>query len=233
MAFSNTETGDAAPKGPTAPYPAFQTLKTLLRPFKEHGIPNKIDRSVLTSFSGAVGSQVLTMLKFLGLIFDDGKPTPRLEALLEASETDAWPAELAKIVRTAYAPLFRINLETASPKEFNEEFRRAYPAADEVSRKSITFFLNAAREAGIKISPYVMKNKKPRSGPAKKRAPRQNGQKLAPGKGEHVKTPPPPPPSKDQKLSEQLLAVLDNENLSSEVEAAVFTVLRHLRKEGQ
>ncbi len=227
MTSSDMESDDAARKGPTAPYPAFQTLKTLLKPFKEHGIPNKIDRSVLTSFSGAVGSQVLTMLRFLGLIADDGRPTNRLRELLNAYETDHWPKNLAMLIRSAYAPLFRINLETASPKEFNEEFRRAYPASEEVSRKSITFFLNATREAEIKISPYVMKNKKPRAAPGKKRPARQNASKA------EVRTDPLPPPEDGRKLSERLLAVLDSEDLTKEVEQAVFTVLRHLRKEGQ
>jgi hypothetical protein len=41
-----------------------------------------------------------------------------------------------------------------------------------VSRKSQTFFLNAAREAAIKISQCIMKNKKPRAAVAKKRAPK-------------------------------------------------------------
>ncbi len=139
---------------------------------KEHGAaPSRIDRSVLTSFSGAVGGQVLTMLKFLGLTDDVGHPTDELGKLIKAYDTDAWPAALSEVLRRAYAPLFKLNLETASPNQFNEHFRKSYPAADEVSRKSMTFFLNAMREAGIKISPYIMKGKKPRSVTAKRRTP--------------------------------------------------------------
>ncbi len=151
-----------ATKGLTAPYPAFQTLKTLVKPMKEHGPPSRIDRSVLTSFSGAVGGQVLTMLKFLKLTDDSGHPTTDLSKLITTYDTDQWRPALAEVVRKAYAPLFQLNLETATPNQFNEHFRKTYPAAEEVSRKSMTFFLSAAREADIKISPYIMKNKKPR-----------------------------------------------------------------------
>lgn len=165
------ETGKAA----APPYTAFQSIKTLAKQMKENGIPSRIDRSVLTNFSGAVGGQVLTALKFLGLTNDDGEPTPDLKALVEAHDTDAWPAKLAAIIQKAYAPVFKLNLETASPNQFGEHFRKLYPAADDSSRKSVTFFLNAVRDAQIKISPYIMKNKKPRSAPAKRRAAKANG----------------------------------------------------------
>src|SRR5471032_10442 len=77
--------------------------------------------------------------------------------------------ELSKIVHAAYAPIFKLNLEAASPAQFVEQFRATYPGTEDVSRRSQTFFLNAAREAGIKISAFIMRNKKPRSTAAKKR----------------------------------------------------------------
>src|SRR5262249_42346063 len=104
-------------------------------------------------------------------------------------------------------------------------------------RKSITFFLTAIQDAKIEISPFILKNKKPRSGPTKKRVARQNGMKSENINGTNASPPPPPPPPSQsqatQKLSEQVLAVLDAENLPTEIETAVFTLLRHLRKEGK
>jgi hypothetical protein len=48
---------------------------------------------------------------------------------------------------------------------------------DETLRKRQGFFINALRESAIPVSAYLTKNKKPRSGPAKRRA-KANGQKV-------------------------------------------------------
>ena len=67
--------------------------------------------------------------------------------------------------------MFAIDLETATPSHFNEAFRKAFPAADAVVQKCVTFFLYAANDAGVKISGRVLKGRKPRSlTPRKKHA---------------------------------------------------------------
>ena len=68
--------------------------------------------------------------------------------------------------------MFAIDLETATPSHFNEAFRKAFPAADAVVQKCVTFFLYAANDAGVKISGRVLKGRKPRSlTPRRKHAP--------------------------------------------------------------
>jgi hypothetical protein len=59
--------------------------------------------------------------------------------------------------------MFAIDLETATPSHFNQAFRKAFPAADAVVQKCVTFFLYAANDAGVKISARVLKGRKPRS----------------------------------------------------------------------
>ncbi|PBB84588.1 DUF5343 domain-containing protein [Mesorhizobium sp. WSM3876] len=145
------------------PYIAFQTLKTFLDELQKHGTPNRIDRSVLTRFSGSVGSQLLGALKFLQLITDEARPTNWLTELVTAYGTDEWPRRLSKLLKDCYAPVFRVNLERATPSEFNEAFRQAYPAKENVLRKCTAFFLNAVRESGTEVSPRILKNSKPRS----------------------------------------------------------------------
>ena len=46
--------------------------------------------------------------------------------------------------------MFAIDLEAATPSHFNEAFRKAFPAADAVVQKCVTFFLYAANDAGVK-----------------------------------------------------------------------------------
>lgn len=204
--MAEEQNGQEGDGGHTPPYTSFQSIKTLLSAFKANGIPGRIDRTVLTNFSGAVGGQILTALRFLNLIDEAGQPLPELRILVNAYGTDDWTAKLQRLLRMAYAPVFSLNLETASPGQFNEQFRKAFPAKDETLRKCITFFLNAAREAEIPISPYILKNKKPRSGSPARRKPRPaGGTNDGHAKPPAGSAPPPPPPAEGPSLKEQLL----------------------------
>ena len=145
------------------PYTSYRTFKTFIQDLDEHGVPSRIDRSVLTRFSGVVGAQLMHALRFLGLIEDDGRPTQRLKDLVSAHGAGRWPEKFLELLRQEYAPMFAIDLETATPSHFNEAFRKAFPAADAVVQKCVTFFLYAANDAGVQISARVLKGRKPRS----------------------------------------------------------------------
>jgi hypothetical protein len=177
-----------------------------------------------------VVGQLLPALKFLGLTDDDGKPTDNLHEVVAAVDDEkAWPPALASVVKAAYAPLFQINLETASPNQFSEHFRKTYPGAEDVSRKSQTFFLNAAREAGLKVSSYIMKNKKPRTTPAKKRS-KTNGNKNA--DTPDLRDDPPPPPAAAKLPSEVLLALFDAQMKDAE-KNAIWTLIQYFKAKGK
>ncbi len=147
----------------TPPYTSYRTFKTFIEDLREHGVPSRIDRSVLTRFSGVVGTQLMHALRFLGLIEDQGRPTQLLKELANAHGGAHWPERFSELLRKAYAPMFAIDLETATPSHFNEAFRKAFPAADAVVQKCVTFFLYAANDAGVKISGRILKGRKPRS----------------------------------------------------------------------
>lgn len=185
MARQNMES-----KGTTPPYIAFQTLKTLTRDLKQHRPPSRIDRSVLKNFSGAVASQILATLRFFELIDGQGHPTERLRSLVDSYESEAWARQLDVILRNAYPPVFTLELETASASQFEGLFAKTYPGAASVQRKAVTFFLNAASEAQIKLSPYITKNRKPRSAPTRRRTARPKGTAGADTTQNEEKTPP-------------------------------------------
>jgi hypothetical protein len=218
----------------TAPYTSFPSFKTFVKNLKEHGLPSRIDRSVLgNSFSNAVGSQILTALKFLLLTDGNSNPTEALKALVKSYGADDWPVALTAVVKKAYQPLFQINLETASPNQFNERFRDAYSGTDDVQRKSMTFFLTAAREGGIKVSQYIMKNKKPRSAPAKKHTPKSKNEKTrknntgsAGENGGDEET--------AQKLPSEMLLGLFNPTEMEKVEQdAVWTLIKYFKAKNE
>jgi hypothetical protein len=220
----------------TPPYTSYRTFKTFIDDLHEQGVPSRIDRSVLTRFSGVVGSQLMHALRFLGLIEDDGRPAQRLKELIKAHGAGHWAEKLLEVLRHEYAPMFAIDLETATPSHFNEAFRRAFPAADAVVQKCVTFFLYAANDAGVKVSGRVLKGRKPRS-----LTPRRKAAKPVvahpPIKDVEAGPPPPPPqpalPLSDmRKPSEILLAHLDLNEMDDEQQAAVWTLLKYFKSRG-
>jgi Family of unknown function (DUF5343) len=214
----------------TPPYTSYRTFKTFIEDLHEHGVPSRVDRSVLTRFSGIVGTQLMHALRFLGLVEDDGRPTERLKELVKAHATGRWPETLLETLGQEYAPMFAIDLATATPSHFNEAFRRSFPAADAVVQKCVTFFLYAANDAGVKISSRVLKGRKPRS-----LTPRRKPAKPAfahPPIREFDDAPSPLPPLEGRKPSEMLLAHLDPNEMDEAQQAAIWTLLKYFKARG-
>ena len=216
----------------TAPYTSYRTFRTFIDDLHEHGLPSRIDRSVLTRFSGVVGAQLMHALRFLGLIEEDGRTTRRLAELVDAHGAGRWPETLLKLLREEYAPMFAIDLGTATPSHFNGAFRKAFPAADAVVQKCVTFFLYAANDAGVTISGRVLKGRKPRS----LAPPRRKAAKPAPLPAADFKAGPPqaPPaaPHAESKPSEVLFLSLDPNEMNDEQQAAVWTLLKYFKARG-
>ena len=222
---------DPAKTARTPPYTSYRTFKTFIEDLRDEGVPSRIDRSVLTRFSGVVGAQLTHALRFLGLIDDDGRPTGRLRELVKAQEAGRWPEALRDLLRLDYAPIFAIDLESATPSHFNEAFRRAFPAADAVVQKCVTFFLYAAIDAGVTISGRVMKGRKPRPLTPRRKRP------AAPSPLRDPEAAPPlaetdAPRIADRKPSEFLLMHLEPKDMDDEQQAAVWTLLKYFKARG-
>ena len=215
----------------TPPYTSYRTFTTFIEDLREGGLPSRIDRSVLMRFSGVVGTQLMHALRFLGLIEENGHPTQRLRELVNAHGAGHWPEKVLELLREAYAPMFAIDLETATPSHFNETFRKAFPAADAVVQKCVTFFLYAASDAGMKISGRVLKGRKPRS-PTPRR--KQAFAQAAPREFEAGPSRPQTnvSPIEGKKPSEVLLMHLDPNAMDDEQQAAVWTLLKYFKAAG-
>jgi Family of unknown function (DUF5343) len=215
----------------TAPYTSYRTFKTFIEDLREHGVPSRIDRSVLTRFSGVVGTQLMHALRFLGLIDDEGRPTQRLGELANAHGGAEWPVTLSQALREAYAPIFAIDLETATPSHFGAAFRKAFPAAEAVVQKCVTFFLYAAADAGLTVSGRILKGRKPRS-----LAPRRPSRRT-PAAAKGVEAEPSQslaaaPVIERKKPSEILFMHLDPNVMDEEQQAAVWTLMKYFKARG-
>jgi Family of unknown function (DUF5343) len=218
----------------TPPYTSYRTFKTFIEDLHEQGVPSRVDRSVLTRFSGVVGTQLMHALRFLGLIEDDGRPTQRLKELVSAHGSERWRERLLERLREEYAPIFAIDLETATPSHFSGAFRKAFPAADAVVQKCVTFFLYAANDAGVKISGRVLKGRKPRSSTPPRRRLSEPRFAYSPKQPETAPSEPQIalPGVEGKKPSEFLLKHLDPNEMDDEQQAAVWTLLKYFKARG-
>jgi hypothetical protein len=225
---------EAAQSARTPPYVSYRTFKTFLDDLSREGVPSRIDRSVLTRFSGVVGTQLVHALRFFGLVEEDGRPTERLRRLAEAHGSAHWPDTFAELLRKTYAPMFAIDLEAATPSHFSATFRKAFPAADAVVQKCVTFFLYAASDAGVKVSGRVLKGRKPRAVTPPQAAPRRT-RRFEPAAAA-VEAPAPAaavaPPAEGKKPSEWLLQHFDPGGMDEAEQAAVWTLLKYFRTRG-
>ncbi len=150
---------------------AYVPFKTFLSAIEhlEQGVPPLIDRTVWPNYSGAIQSQLLGAFRFFGLIGDAGEPTETLNKLVneQASRKDV----LRHLLEKHYPGLMKLNLAKASPGSFNSAIQQ-YDISGATLGKASSFFLQAARYAGLPLSPYIRKQSRRASTKRRKRNPR-------------------------------------------------------------
>lgn len=136
------------------PYVAHKTFINFLNGMRQ-GIPSRIDRSIMKSFSGAVQGQLIATLGYFDLVDFEGTPTESLSLLVNAEGADRQRL-LAKLVAQAYRFVFGspLDLERATRKQIEEMFA-AQHIGGETLRKALGLFLALAKDAGLKLSPHI------------------------------------------------------------------------------
>lgn len=114
----------------------------------------------------------MTTLKVLGLIDANGHPAPVLEELVFA-EGERRREVIRSVLRAYYTPVFQLDLARATRGQFHEVFR-SFGAREGVLAKCEAFFIQAANDAGIDLSQYIMSGRhlsRRRSSPGRQRPP--------------------------------------------------------------
>lgn len=157
------------------PYIAYKTLRTFLENMKV-AIPARIDRSLMRSMSGGTQSMLISALEYLKLISPvNGIPTDKLNRFVH-SEGGEKQRVLKEILTASYPFLFKedFDLNRATTHQLQECFSNIGTSGD-TSRKCIAFFMAAAKEAGITMSPHI-KARGPRVGSSKSKRKTQQPQ---------------------------------------------------------
>jgi hypothetical protein len=147
-----------------APYTSWGSLENLVERMAKDGVPPRIDRSVVTGSEGQK-TLMLNALRWLELTEDNGNSTATLEHIVKAADRQA---EFGKLLREKYADQVVLGERNASQRELEDSFK---PHTGETARKAASFYLKAAKYAGLPTSPYFkvprQRRAKPGSGGGK------------------------------------------------------------------
>jgi hypothetical protein len=143
------------------PYVSYRTFRNFIDGL-QMGMPSRIDRSYWGErLSGSNGIQLMTALRFLGLIDSDGIPQTRLRQLVSARGIQRSEV-LKQIAYTTFSFLAEraLDPQAATYSQLEEAFYNTYQVTGDVARKCIKFFVSLESDAGIILSPFIMKKSK-------------------------------------------------------------------------
>ena len=221
--------GSAGGSASIPPYIPFQTFLTFLKQLKTDGLPPQIDKSVLSKFSGGTQGQLKVALKSMGLM-DESKPTDYMATIVDAYETADFEPQLKSLLERTYPYVFAIDLTTATPTMFAESFK-ATGAKEDVSRKCRSFFLHAAKRAGVPLGNRILTGSVPRSpsNGTTKRKPKAQKPADTPKDtdgGNQVK-------AKEEQISDvaleyKLIDLMKEDGVEADERAAIWTLVQYL-----
>lgn len=165
------------------PYMPFATFWNFISNLAARPLPPRIDRSMMSGKSGTDQANILATLKAFGLINAEQKVDVSLTDLAGPDEATR-REKLAHILRLHYPGPVSVSEQNGTEDQLTESFRDGFGlTAADTRRKCVTFFLHAAREAGLPISanfpqtragsggPGVPKSKPTKSGSSKSKTP--------------------------------------------------------------
>lgn len=168
---------DDSDKGFKPPYMAFQTFWGYLDELGKKTLPPRIDRSLMSTKSGTDQANLLAAFSAFGLVGEGQQVQPPLVALTSQNE-DERKAALAHLLRTFYPAQVKVSEDSGTEQQLKESLKDTFGLdAPETRRKAMTFFLHAARTAGLQVSPHFPAT---RSGSGAPGAPKTPRKKAAP-----------------------------------------------------
>lgn len=167
---------------------SYRTFHNFVDRLQQQGTPQRIDRSYWSStLSGSTGPQLMAAMRFLGLIDANGKPTERLKLLVSA-EIEKRTQLLRNIATESFGFVLKGNLDLASATyaQLEEAFYNTFSLTDDVRRKCVKFFIAMVGDAGMPISPHIIKHTRSAHNGTGGRA---NSRKVVPQERRNLKVP--------------------------------------------
>ena len=140
-------------------YIPWATFTDFIKHLKGSGlVPSRIDKSLMGHLPSLTRGQLVTTLKFLGLIGPDGATgNGLLKQLVDAYETTTWAGALKQHVVPRYKEIIGdLKPDQATPQQLAERFRQACDK-EMMRSKSERFYLALLTDAGVQFSPHLGK----------------------------------------------------------------------------
>jgi hypothetical protein len=134
---------------PNVGYATFKQWFTGLR----GAVPDKVDSTLFRGQSGSTISQLKGALTFLKLIDDGFKPTADFGSLATVDPAQ-WATVFRPIIEAAYGGLLEGLAENATRQQLLDAFRTQGNVSGETAQKAVRFYVTAADECGIPMSPF-------------------------------------------------------------------------------
>lgn len=134
-----------------APYVSASALSQFFDHIRYVSTPKKVDSGLLLDYGISKGNvfALVSALKFLGLVGEDGKPTPAFSSLQVMGEE--FVNNLRQVVTDAYAGLFaRLDVSRDSREHIRNYFSRNFSPSQ--SDKATVLFLDLCKEAEIPVA---------------------------------------------------------------------------------
>ena len=148
---------------PLPPYIPFKTFQGFVQKMKDTVIPERVDSTLLRSYSGSMGRQLVAALRFLGMVDGNNYTTEKLKAVVEVYGTAEWNERFGQLFAEAYGELIGdLNLDVATYGQLADRFK-AWGADGQVLQKCIGFYLAGTRNIGWTISPHIISKERPRA----------------------------------------------------------------------
>jgi hypothetical protein len=148
---------------PLPPYIPFRTFQGFIEKLRDTAVPERVDTSLLKSYSGSIGRQIVAALKFLKLLDDNNFATQELSKVVKAFGSAEWQETFADILVGAYSELIGdLNLDVATFGQLQDRFK-TWGAEGQVLQKCISFYLSATTNVGWTISPHISNRERARS----------------------------------------------------------------------
>lgn len=210
------------------PYSTYRQFVNLLNTLRDTKVPSRIDRSLFGSMSGGTAYSLMSTLKFLKLTDNEGVPQGLLRELVVASDEERKPL-IHRMLNAAYPTLMDgpLNLAEASGGQFDEHLRDEFGIKGSTVDKVAAFFLAAAEDAGIQLSPHLRK-RRPASSSSTPR--RRIPKKPEEPEKANPKIPPDGNQAQPRQLSHVLTDLLNVTDMTDEEMQAVWVLLRYQKK---
>lgn len=133
----------------TAPYAPFGCVITVIRRFRERGLPETLNSQEITRVGVSEGnaSRTLQALRFLNLIDEEGHRTQTFDRMGRVP-TSEYTEVFGEILKEAYRDVFAIiDPAEATDIEINDAFRHYQPQAQRA--RMVTLFMSLCQETGL------------------------------------------------------------------------------------